>query len=130
MKFYCFSLIVAAIAPLAVVANRNIRGSNLDDTNGEINEFLDYFRILGVGSIIDKGDVQGDDDGAEVKAPAEDKDTKSEKSMKSKKEKSEKKSKEKSLKKEKSEKKEKVRYFYYCLDLFMHLFLLKYHMNI
>jgi hypothetical protein len=100
MKFYCFGLIVAAIAPLAVVANRNIRGSKLD-TNGEINEFLDYYRILGVGSIVDKADA---------KAPASkdgDKEAKMGKSMKSKKEKSEKTSKEKLLKKEKGGKESK-----------------------
>jgi hypothetical protein len=135
MKFYCFSLIVAAIAPLAVVANRNIRGSKLD-TNGEINDFLDYFRILGVGSMTDKGDVEGDDDVwmGDDKTPDDYyKDTKVGKSMKSKREKSEKKSKEKLEKSEKgksgkgksgtgkSGKKEKVKHLYYCRDLSMYL---------
>lgn len=142
MKFYCFSLIVAAIAPLAVVANRNIRGSKLD-TNGEINDFLDYIRILGVGSMTDRGDVNGGEDVwmGDDKTPDDyfGKDTKVGKSMKSKREKSEKKSKEKLEKgksavksgKGKSGKKEKVKYPYHCRDLSMYLsFFSKYHLNI
>jgi len=67
MKIFCIGLMLTVVAPLLGAANK-IRGSLLsasvfDTTADETAEFLDYQRILQVGSLtIDAGDDVDDDD--------------------------------------------------------------------